>query len=969
MRSRCHSGFGRLSGSNGRIRPALSATVALLFLLSVAAPSAAISGESTGQAASPGRVGAGAGGLFTRPDSFAAYLDAHGDWLPGSGPIRIAADAFQGDADARLAILPELDGELHAVHVREPSGSLEAPFSVETAGLYRIAIRYRPMPGEGRDIEFGLQIDGSYPFFECEQLRLSRIWTDAEAIGTDNQGNQIRPSQVESPRWRTATLRDAEGYYAEDLVFHLEAGAHAIRLLPLQEPFALARVDLVPADRPASWRDLAERSGARRTSGVRLEFQAEQPESKSHTVLYAMSDRRSPATTPNAPGRTLLNTIGRYNWNYPGQWISWRIEVPESGLYRIAFRARQNFVRGLETTRRLVLDGQVPCAEAMTIGFPYSNRWQVLFVGGSDPMEVYLEAGAHDLALEVVPGAVAETLRDIDTAVSRLNTLYRRILVITGSTPDLGRDYDLHKEVPGLIGELTDIAKRLREVSVRVEGRASGTGSEFSTLKETIYQLDGFVEKPESIPGRLARFRDNVSALGAWMLRMKEQPLELDSLWILSADQALPKADASWPRQLAFDVQAFLLSFLSRSGAIGNVHDPKDRTLTVWAIGAGRDQAQIAKSFIDDRYTPKTGIGVNLDLVPDPSVLTQAILAGKGPDAAIMVPREIPVNLAYRGALKDLSSYPGFSSTREEFLPSAFAPYEFQGGVYALPEVQSYLMMFVRDDIFAELDIVPPVTWDDLYGIIPTIQKRKLSIGIPAAQILFETLLFQHGGTFYNPERTKSGFDAPEALAAFSQWTSFYTDYGFPLAYDLYNRFRTGEMPLGIAAYSFANLLRVAAPEIRGLWSMHPIPGIRDEAGTIRNQSGATGTGCILMASSDDPESGFGFLQWWVSAEIQALYGNELENTMGPLARYETANLEAFQSLPWTRAERDTLAGQWRSVEDIPQLPGNYFTNRNLLFAFRAVTYRYENRRAVLKRYTREIDAEILRKRKEYAAP
>lgn len=49
-------------------------------------------------------------------------------------------------------------------------------------------------------------------------------------------------------------------------------------------------------------------------------------------------------------------------------------------------------------------------------------------------------------------------------------------------------------------------------------------------------------------------------------------------------------------------------------------------------------------------------------------------------------------------------------------------------------------------------------------------------------------------------------------------WTRFYTDYSFPLTYDFYNRFRTGEMPLGLAPYSMYNTLSALAPELDGLW-------------------------------------------------------------------------------------------------------------------------------------------------------
>ena len=31
-----------------------------------------------------------------------------------------------------------------------------------------------------------------------------------------------------------------------------------------------------------------------------------------------------------------LNSIGGYRWNQPGQWITWKVDVPEDGLYQLA---------------------------------------------------------------------------------------------------------------------------------------------------------------------------------------------------------------------------------------------------------------------------------------------------------------------------------------------------------------------------------------------------------------------------------------------------------------------------------------------------------------------------------------------------------------------------------------------------------------------------------------------------------
>ena len=65
------------------------------------------------------------------------------------------------------------------------------------------------------------------------------------------------------------------------------------------------------------------------------------------------------------------------------------------------------------------------------------------------------------------------------------------------------------------------------------------------------------------------------------------------------------------------------------------------------------------------------------------------------------------------------------------------------------------------------------------------------------------------------------------------RYTEFFTSYGCLVTFDFSNRFRTGEMPLGLADYTAYNQLSVFAPEIKGLWGFTDIPGIEKEDGTI----------------------------------------------------------------------------------------------------------------------------------------
>lgn len=173
-------------------------------------------------------------------------------------------------------------------------------------------------------------------------------------------------------------------------------------------------------------------------------------------------------------------------------------------------------------------------------------------------------------------------------------------------------------------------------------------------------------------------------------------------------------------------------------------------------------------------------------------------------------------------------------------------------------------------------------------------------------------------------------------------------------------------MALAIEPYNQVNYLYSAAPEMNGLWDIAVMPGTVREDGTINCVETSTSTGAIALADTEYPEEAYAFLKWWVSAETQSEFGVRLEQTLGVAARYATANLEAFESIPWNSTQAEVLRRQRENTVAVEQIPGSYYIARNLSFAFRGVVYSNQNLRETLYRYNIEINKELQRKQKEF---
>ena len=895
--------------------------------------------------------------------------------------ISVNAVNFTASENAAIKKADSFEGEKDVLLWEKEGGWVEWKVNIPQSGLYNMALQYFPLRGKGLGIEVAVLIDDQIPYKETRKVTFYRVWKDTTGIRKDKRDNDLRPKCDENPRWTTEDFIDTEGFYNKSLPFYFTQGEHTIRLVSIREPFALKKLIIYNSEELPSYSDYIKSVSEKNkvSANLVIKVQGETPYLKSDPILYPTYDRTDPATEPYHVSKIRLNTIGQWNWRYPGMWISWKVNVPEDGLYKIVIKARQNFVRGLSVHRKLYIDGKIPFKEAEDIQFPYSIRWYMKTVGEKDkPYLVYLTKGEHEIKLESTLGSFTEILSKVEDTAIGLNDLYRKIIMITGTSPDLYRDYFLEEQIPGLVENLLKYSKELEQEADLFDRLSGQKGGESEFLRRFALQLKSMAKDTDTIPSRITNFRDNLSGLSSWLAYRRDQPLEIDYILVASPDAKIPSPTASFVSKFVNSVKAFLYSFVEDYTNIGEVYEG-GKAIKVW-VGGGRDQAQIIRDLINDSFTPQTGIKVNVSLVQ--AGLIEAILAGKGPDVVLTVSRAQPVNLAARGALVDLSKFDGFEEVKKRFAPNALVPYTYNGGVYGLPVTQDFYMMFYRKDIFEELKIEPPQTWEDMYMIIAKLQRYNLQVGLPYQRIdaleaidaglgarnLFPTLLLQYGGSFYDKTKTKTLLDRPEAFAAFKTWTDFYTKYNLPLIYDFYNRFRTGEMPIGIAPYTTYNLLSTAAPEIRNEWAMVPIPGARKPNGEIDRSTGASGAACVMLKKAKDKEACWEFLKWWTSAEVQTQFGKELEMLMGTAARYNTANIEAFYKLPWNKEEVANLEEQWKHVKEIEEVPGSYYITRSIDSAFSAVVYQGVNPRESLWKYTKEINDELERKRIELSS-
>lgn len=844
---------------------------------------------------------------------------------------------------------------------------------VQESGFYHIAVDYAQTENSDRAITVGLLIDGEYPFSEAKEISLPRIYEDAGNIRIDSVGNEVTPRQAKVLSWQTHTLLNTSGYYQGDYRFYLKKGENIIRIIGNGSEFLLKGITVTAATQNITYEQYLNNTQGTDTSGLFLKVQGENAVYKSASVLYPNYDRVNLATedsegNKNNPKYIRINTIGGNLWNTAGQWISWNVDVPESGYYNLGCKFRQNYLDGLFTSRAVYIDGEILFSDMSEVRFVYDDEWQTMTFSDEDgtPFKIYLEQGSHEMKLMCTMGVFADTLRNVNDCVYAVNNLYRQIIMITSTNPDSYTDYFLTDRVPNLLETMQECRNLLASEIDNIVSLTGERGSKTAALETLKVQLDTFLEDPEEIPNRLSNFKDNISAVGSWLVDIQSQGLLIDYLYVKSPDVKDPKAEAGFFQKMWYSIRRFFASFDDSSDSVGTTEAEGTRKVTVWlnsagTTSAGRDQAQIIKDLIDESFTPEKGIIVDLQLVQ--GSLIEATLAGMGPDVALMIGEDQPVNFAIRGALQDLTEFPDYKEVLERFYDSAVTPFWYEGGLYAIPDTQVFNMLFYRTDVFAELGIEAPKTWSEFYSILPIIQRNNLQVTV---QDIFPALLMQNGGSYYNESGTKSLLDSQIAIDAMTTYTDLYVKYGFEVKTDFYSRFRSGELVMSIQPYNMYNQLMVAAPEISGLWEMSPIPGVLKADGVIDNSQNASVTGSVMLDSCKDKEAAWEFMKWWSSDEVKAKYAVSLEGMLGASARFTPANIQTLGMLPWSNEEVVTLTAAWDNVIGIPQLPGSYYTSRGLTNAFRSIVYNADFPRYAMRLQTKYINEEITRKRQEF---
>lgn len=846
------------------------------------------------------------------------------------------------------------------------------------SGRFLMELDYYLVTGNSVSGKRTIYVDGEYPFLEANDLVFYRYFKDKNEPVINSLGNETRPSQIEIPGYRSQKFTDTSGLVTEYLEFYLEKGSHNFRMDYVQGNMAVSGIRLLPKEEVLPYEKVKEeyiKNGYTKAPST-FEVQAELTAIEKNDPTLRRENDGDPLVVPHSATERLLNVMGAFRWRTGNQKITWEIDVPSDGLYKIALREKQQWQDGVPSYRQIEIDGKVPFEELLTYKFDYSTNWNTTTLSdkNGEAFEFYLTKGVHQLSMTVKFGPLTPVIESINKDIEILSNLLLNITLIAGNDPDPNYDYGFFNKIPNMKGDLEYLVDSMQEKYDQLKtmsDKLPAMANNFLTIK---VQLEGLIKDPFTIAKKVGDLQGSQESLSTWYLELQKSPLVLDYFKFGPVGEKWSNKRSNVFQRMFATIKNFVSSFSKDYDNVGGVLDGQvkvDKTINVW-IARGTEWAEVIKEMADEDFTPRTGIAINVNVVPagqlgagSANALMLSVVSGKAPDVALGVDVTSPVEFAIRDAVYDLSEMEGFEEIRSRFVDATLTPYEYNGGVFALPETMDFNAMFYRKDILNQFNIQLPDTREQLYNyVMPALYQNGLQFYFNRE---FTQLLFQNGGNFYTEDGLRSALDTQEAYLAFKEYTELFTNYGVPEVANFYQYMRNGVMPLGIGNFALYMQLSVAAPELSGKWGIAPLPGIKKADGTIDRTAGAiTAQGDVIMKQSENPKESWEFLKWWSDADVQMKFANEVEALMGAEARWNTANKEAFLSLSWNKEDINVIQEQWNWAQETPVVLGGYFTARHLTNAWTTVVVSGGDVRDALEQAVKDINRELRMKQEEY---
>ncbi|OZM84274.1 sugar ABC transporter substrate-binding protein [Pseudonocardia sp. MH-G8] len=265
-----------------------------------------------------------------------------------------------------------------------------------------------------------------------------------------------------------------------------------------------------------------------------------------------------------------------------------------------------------------------------------------------------------------------------------------------------------------------------------------------------------------------------------------------------------------------------------------------DRALTVWIMEGTNPDAEPFFAELSTAFQERTGATLDVQFVQWASAhdkFVTAIAGGTTPDVAEVGTTWVG-EFGDAGALADLTPRVQEAGLSDGLVDGLVEAGTLDGALYGMPWYAGVRSIVYRTDVFAELGLTPPTTWDELVAVGQQIKQAKPDLlPLPIAgdnEFIVYPFLWGAGGQIatQNGDTWTSGIDSPESRAGIQYYADLALTHGFstPAAAtwretDLRDSFTKGQSAMIFSGSWTPKAILEAAPDLEGKIGAFPIPG------------------------------------------------------------------------------------------------------------------------------------------------
>ncbi len=329
-----------------------------------------------------------------------------------------------------------------------------------------------------------------------------------------------------------------------------------------------------------------------------------------------------------------------------------------------------------------------------------------------------------------------------------------------------------------------------------------------------------------------------------------------------------------------------ILLLLSLLIGAGTASAQEDVTLTIWTFG----------SFFTDFYE-----GIEADykeIAPHVSIVVEeiqggqlwdnlqgAFVAGVGaPDIADIEQGAISRFLKGEPGLVPLNDL--IAPYEDDYIMAKTGLYAHQGAIYGIDHCLCPVVLYYRQDIFADAGIEMPVaTWDEFVAAASALAEQGI-----AGLVLsdrgwgdYYIVLLQSGSPGFFDADGNVIVDSPENIAVL-EWYLGLLESGVAIATEnsqtTYGLMAEGKIAAAIGADWYGGFIKNNVADTAGLWRAAPLPAF--EAGGARTSTHG-GTAYTITSQSDHPEEAWAFIEFALFNEENKIFEWEVNNLIPPV--------------------------------------------------------------------------------------